>query len=84
MRRIKDYQSRMRSLVELEFGRFLTRNSAERCEQTIVSFAIEATRANTRPFLATLHEAEVIALLGGRSTDSHPHEPPPLLATPPR
>ena len=89
MRRLKDYQfkdfqSRMRSLVELEFGRFLTRNSVERSEQTIVSFAIEATRANTRPFLGALHEPEVIALLGGRTADSYLQELSKLLSSPPR
>lgn len=84
MRQAKDYQSRMRSLVELEFERFLKRRSADRSQHSIVSFAIEATRANTRPFLGTLQEAEVISLLGGRTADSYHQELSKLLASPPR
>jgi len=84
MREVRDYQSRMRSLVELEFERFLKRRSADRSQQSIVSFAIEATRANTRPFLGTLHETEVITLLGGRTQDSYQQELAQLLRNPPR
>lgn len=84
MRQAKDYQSRMRSLVEHEFERFLKRRSTDRSQQSIVSFAIEATRANTRPFLGALHEAEVITLLGGRTPDSYHDELARLLRDPPR
>jgi hypothetical protein len=62
------YRSRLRALVELEFERFLQERSMQRSQQSIVSFAIEMTKADTQEFLNVLKESEIILFLGGRAS----------------
>ena len=83
MRAAKGYQARLRKLVEMEYERFLVQRSSTRSQQSIMSFAIDATRANTRAFLRVLNEEEIITLLGGRTADSYRQELTQLLGSPP-
>ncbi|MEP6939658.1 MAG: hypothetical protein ABI846_07830 [Rudaea sp.] len=76
-------QSRLREQFESAFAGFLQRESVERSQHTIVSFAREVTVASTKTYLGTSDESEVIALLGGRTADSYQRELMILLASPP-